>query len=244
MFFPIRDENPTRSAPYVTWLLIAANVAVHVWIQGAGIANQELALAVYGLVPQRLLSGLPEQLVTVFSSMFMHGGWYHLITNMWTLHIFGDNVEDTLGKPRFVGFYLACGIAAASAQVLMEPDSVIPMVGASGAIGGVVGGYLLLHPRAPILSFNMVPLLWLFLGLMLVVPAWVIAVLFVGQNVLLALQDAAGFGSGSIAFAAHLGGFFAGLVLTPILSRGRYVERHTWGGVHSSRRSPRQIFWR
>ncbi len=109
MFFPIRDENPTRKAPYVTWLLIAANVAVHVWIQGGGIANQEWALAAYGLVPRRLLSEFPEQLVTVFTSMFMHGGWYHLLTNMWTLHIFGDNVEDTLGKPRFLAFYLISG---------------------------------------------------------------------------------------------------------------------------------------
>lgn len=236
MFFPLRDENPTRSVPYVTWLLIAANVAVHVWLSGTGIANQELALAAYGLVPRRLLSELPEQAGTVFSSMFMHGGWYHLLTNMWTLHIFGDNVEDTLGKGRYLAFYLACGIAAAGAQIIMEPESVIPMVGASGAIGGVVGGYLLLHPRAPILSFNMVPLLWLFLGLMLVVPAWVIALLFVGQNLMLALQNAAGLGAGSIAFAAHLGGFLAGLALTPVLARGRRVERQPWPGMRSSRR--------
>jgi membrane associated rhomboid family serine protease len=176
--------------------------------------------------------------------MFMHGGWYHLLTNMWTLHIFGDNVEDTLGKGRFLAFYLVCGVAAASAQVFLDPESAIPMVGASGAIGGVVGSYLVLHPKAPILAFNMLPLLWLFFGLVLVVPAWVIALLFVGQNVMLALRDAAGFGAGSIAFAAHLGGFFAGLVLTPILAHGRRVARRSWAGVRTARRPAKQIFWR
>lgn len=244
MFFPIRDENPTRTVPYVTWLLIAANVGAHLWLQSGGFANHELAVAVYGLVPRRLLAGFPDQLVTVFTSMFMHGGWYHLLTNMWTLHIFGDNVEDTMGKTRFLAFYLACGVAAASAQVLLEPESVIPMVGASGAIGGVVGSYLLLHPRAPIVAFNMLPLLWLFFGLVVVVPAWVIALLFLSQNVLLALQDAAGLGSGSIAFAAHLGGFFAGLLATPALTRGRRVQRDAWAGMRAARRPTKQIFWR
>lgn len=244
MFFPIRDENPTRNVPYVTWLLIAANIAIHVGIQTGGAANQEWALAAYGLVPRRLLSGLPDQLVTVFTSMFMHGGWYHLLTNMWTLHIFGDNVEDRFGRGRFLAFYLACGVAAASAQVLMEPESVIPMVGASGAIGGVVGAYLLLHPRAPILAFNMLPLLWLFLGLIVVVPAWVIALIFLSQNVLLALQDAAGLGAGSIAFAAHLGGFFAGIIFTPLLTRGRPENPRRLRDIRQLRRPPKQIYWR
>jgi membrane associated rhomboid family serine protease len=244
MFFPIRDENPTRSVPYLTWLLIAVNVAAHVWIEGVGPANQELLLGQYGLVPRRLLAQFPEYGVTVLTSMFMHGGWYHLLTNMWTLHIFGDNVEDTLGKGRFLVFYLVCGLAAASAQVLLDPSSVIPMVGASGAIGGVVGAYLVLYPRAPILAFNMLPLLWLFFGLVVVVPAWVIGLLFLGQNVMLALQDVAGMGSGSIAFAAHLGGFLAGLLLTPLLSYGRHVERRRWGGLRSARRPTRQVFWR
>ena len=225
MFFPIRDENPTRSAPVVNLVLLAANVAVHLWTWSSVPQGVEWMSVAYGLTPSRLLADPSVEWLTVFTSMFMHGGWYHLFANMWTLHIFGDNVEDAMGKARYLGFYLLCGIAAAAAQVAIDPHSAVPMVGASGAIGGVVGGYLVLHPRAPILAFNMLPLLWLFFGLVLVVPAWVIALVFLGQNLLLALQNAAGFGSGGIAFAAHLGGFFAGLILVPLLAQRRRVAR-------------------
>lgn len=242
MFFPIRDDNPTRTTPVVNLLLILVNVAVFVWAWSTDVQNAMVHGAVpsvveaYGLVPRQFLADPAGQALTVFTSMFMHGGWYHLISNMWFLHLFGDNVEDTLGRARYLSFYLLCGVAAAAAQIAVDPSSAIPMVGASGAIGGVVGGYLMLYPRAPILAFNMVPLLWLFLGTMLVVPAWVIGGLFLGQNVLLAFQDAAGFGSQGIAFSAHLGGFFAGIVLVRLLALGRVIEQRVWPGARRARR--------
>ncbi len=242
MFFPVRDDNPTRTTPIVNLLLIVLNVAVFLWTWSSDTQTtltREVPplLETYGLVPHRFLNDLPNQVPSVFTSMFMHGGWYHLLSNMWFLHLFGDNIEDTLGHVRYVAFYLICGIAAAAAQIAIDPGSMIPMVGASGAIGGVVGGYLMLYPRAPILSVNMVPLLWLFFGTMLVVPAWVIGGLFLGQNLLLAFQNAAGFGSKGIAFSAHLGGFFAGLVLVRLMAVGRVVERRVWPGARYARRS-------
>lgn len=243
MFFPLRDDNPTRSKPFVNWLLMALNVGAFLWMRSVETqtptAPHEVPWLVesYGLVPRRFLADVPGQFYSVFTSMFMHGGWYHLLSNMWFLHLFGDNVEDTLGHERYLVFYVVCGIAAAVAQIAIDPNSVIPMVGASGAIGGVVGGYLMLYPRAPILAVNMVPLLWLFLGILLVVPAWVIAGVFLSQNLLLAFQNASGFGSSGIAFSAHLGGFFAGIVLVRLLAIGRVVERRVWPGARYARRS-------
>lgn len=229
MFFPIRDDNPTRSVPIITYLLIGANLGAYLW---TGLNESQGAFwftAWYGLVPRRLLQDLSGELFTVLSSMFMHGGLYHLASNMWFLHLFGDNVEDVLGRGRYLAFYLLCGGAAALAQILIEPLSAVPMIGASGAIGGVVGGYLMLYPRAPILAVNMVPLLWLFMGVLLVVPAWVIVLLFLSQNLLLAFENAVGFGSGGVAFAAHLGGFACGVMLIRVMALGRPPQRPRYG---------------
>lgn len=243
MFFPVRDDNPTRTTPFVNLLLIALNVGVFIWSWSTDAQNAlqyadaRSLVETYGLVPRRFLHDPVGQAQFVFTSMFMHGGWYHLISNMWFLHLFGDNVEDTLGHWRYLLFYLLSGIAAAAAQIAIDPGSMVPMVGASGAIGGVVGGYLMLYPRAPILSFNMVPLLWLFLGVMLVVPAWAIAGLFLVQNLWLAYQNSAGVGSSGIAFAAHLGGFLAGILLVRRLTAGRVVERRIAPGLRHARRS-------
>jgi len=238
MFFPIRDDNPTRSVPIVTYLLIVLNLGVYVW----GWLNESRGVfwlaAWYGLVPRRLLSDWPGELFTVVSSMFMHGGLYHLASNMWFLHLFGDNVEDTLGRARYLAFYLLCGVAAALAQVLIEPESAVPMIGASGAIGGVVGGYLMLYPRARILAFNMVPLLWLVMGVLVVLPAWMIGLLFLGQNLLLALENAVGFGSGGVAFAAHLGGFLFGVVFIRAMALGRPLQRQSFSLPHRRRTPP------
>lgn len=242
MFFPVRDDNPTRTTPFVNWLLIAINVGVFLWAW-SGDAQTAVqrgivpsSVETYGLVPRRFLYDPTTQFPSVFTSMFMHGGLFHLFSNMWFLHLFGDNVEDTLGHGRYIAFYFLCGMVAAAAQIAIDPGSMVPMVGASGAIGGVAAGYLVLYPRAPILAFNMVPLLWLFLGVMLVVPAWVIGLIFLGQNLWLAYQSAGGAGSEGIAFAAHLGGFFAGLVMIRLMAAGRPVERRIWPGVRYSRR--------
>ena len=169
MLFPLRDENPLVRPPIATFILIGINVLSWVFLQGLGTA-EALGSSVcnFGLIPGDILgnipvgTGFPENnagycqvdgngsYLTVLSSMFMHGGWMHLIGNMWFLWIFGDNVEDAMGPVRFVIFYLLCGLGAAAAQTATDPASVIPMVGASGAIGGVMGAYALLFPRARI----------------------------------------------------------------------------------------------
>jgi membrane associated rhomboid family serine protease len=239
MFFPLRDDNPTRRAPWVTYLLIASNVLVHLWVVRAHAAGAFWLPAWYGLVPARFFADPLGEVVTLASSMFMHGGWLHLASNMWFLHIFGDNLEDGLGHVRYLCFYLLCGLAAALAQAWVDPVSQIPMVGASGAIAGVVGAYMLIHPRAPILSLNTVPLLWLFMGIFVVVPAWVIALLFFVQNLLMAYQSLGSLGEAGVAFFAHLGGFVAGLALIkPLLGKQR-VERRTWHGFQPETRRRR-----
>src|SRR5258706_4858179 len=160
--FPIKDQSPTRTFPFVNYLLIAANVAAYVWetrlIQQSG---ETAVVSGYGLVATRLFGDPAGEAFTIFSSMFMHGGLAHLGGNMLFLYIFGDNVEDSLGHGRYVGFYLLSGIAAAAAQIFTGVSSPVAMVGASGAISGVLGAYVVLYPRAPILVLNSIPLLWL-----------------------------------------------------------------------------------
>ena len=164
--FPIRDDNPSFLTPYATYTIVALNVLVWVFVQGLG-GEPRLSASVctLGLIPGELLNTVPPGVgleigpgayctisegstwYTAITSMFMHGGWMHIISNMWFLWIFGNNVEDAMGHARFAIFYLLCGLAAAALQVFSDPDSIIPMVGASGAIGGVMGAYILLYPR-------------------------------------------------------------------------------------------------
>jgi membrane associated rhomboid family serine protease len=234
MFFPLRDDNPTRIVPWVNYTLIFANVAAFWLIRRQGAVREELALQMLGLVPLRFVHDPVLELPTVFSSMFMHGSWLHLLSNVWSLKIFGDNLEERFGRARYLGFYLISGIVAAAAQILVDLESAIPMVGASGAIAGVIGAYIVLYPRAPIHSFVMVPLMWPFMGPTTVVPAWVIAFLFLVQNLMLALQSASGLGSAGVAFAAHLGGFAAGLALVwPFAARAG--KREAWRVPNSFR---------
>lgn len=230
MFLPLRDDNPTRSVPWVTYSLIVANVAVHLMVLSSALQGEFWLTAWHGFVPARFLADPVGELPTLLSSMFLHGGWFHLASNLWFLHIFGDNLEDALGKWRYLLFYLCCGVAAAFAQLLVDVDSRIPMVGASGAIAGVVGGYMLLFPRAPIVSLNTVPLFWLFMGVFVVVPAWVIALIFFAQNLVMGTQSLANVGQAGVAFFAHIGGFLAGLVLVKPLLGKRAVERRVWSG--------------
>ncbi|GBD42012.1 Rhomboid protease GluP [bacterium HR39] len=211
---PIRDENPTRRRPVVTIGLIGLCVLVFLWQIGGGPRAFERGVYAFGLVPAALtgharlsprLAVLPPEL-TLFTHMFLHGGWLHLGGNMLYLWIFGNNVEDRLGHLRFCGFYLACGVAAALAHVAIDPASRIPMVGASGAISGVLAAYLVWFPNARVLV--LVPAGFLFTTLL---PAWLlIAVWFLLQiaNALLADPSAPG-----VAWWAHVGGFVAGLAL-------------------------------
>jgi membrane associated rhomboid family serine protease len=232
LFFPLRDVNPVRRVPFFNYALIVINVAAFLSITARESQGEFWLTAWYGLVPSRLLSDPQGEVVTVVTSMFLHGGWMHLASNMWFLHIFGDNLEDMLGRVRYLLFYGICGVFAAAAQIWVDTSSSIPMVGASGAIAGVVGGYVVLCPRAPILSFNTVPLLWLFLGLLVTVPAWVIALLFFGQNLLLAAVSAQDMSQTGVAFFAHLGGFVAGLVLIKPFAGDRKPPRQVWQTFH------------
>jgi len=202
---PISDQNPTRTTPYVTYVLIALNVlAFLLERQLIGQHGESYVISGYGLVPTRISADPSGEAFTVFTSMFMHGGLGHLAGNLLFLWIFGDNVEDAIGHVRYVAFYLSCGVCAALAQVLTNIESPAPMVGASGAIAGVLGAYLVLYPRAPITVF---------VGFFLIsLPAWVV----VGFWFLLQLSGGwAALGldtSSGVAFFAHIGGFLAGVL--------------------------------
>lgn len=237
MFFPLHDHNPTRSKPVLTYALIASNVLVHVLLSARIAAGEYWLHSWYGLVPSRFLMDPAGEALTVVSSMFMHGDWIHLASNMWFLRLFGDNLEDTLGRSRYLAFYLANGLAAALTQLLLDATSSVPMVGASGAIAGIVGGYMLLYPRAPILALNMVPLLWPFLGVLVLLPASAIAGVFFVTNVVMAYTTL-DVGAG-VAFFAHIGGFLAGLWLVKPLLGQRSVQRRSWQGFRVAPRRRR-----
>jgi len=236
---PYRDENETQRRAIVTATIIGLNILSWLMVQGAG---SDLALAKsvcnLGLIPGELTGLLPpgrrfplgpglacvtdpgRQASHLLTSMFLHGGWMHLIGNMWFLWIFGNNVEDSMGRLRFIAFYLLTGLAAALGQVITNPDSIIPMVGASGAISGVMGAYLVLYPRVKV--YALVPIFIFFTSIAL--PAWVmLGYWFVLQLVsgLFSSGD-----MGGVAFWAHIGGFVAGVVLIKLFAREKYITAH------------------
>ena len=228
---PLRDDNPSSIAPIVTIVLIVACVLMFLWELSFGASGGERIIYALGVVPAVLLGHgqLPAELMlvpawaTVFTSMFMHGGWMHLIGNMLYLWIFGDNVEDSMGHGRFVVFYLLCGVAAVYAQALPDPQSTVPMVGASGAISGVLGAYLLLYPHARVLvvipfGFYLHPMR---------IPAGLVLALWFGLQLLSNAMAQAG--QGGVAFRAHIGGFVAGMLLIPIFKQRRFRLRLPWG---------------
>jgi membrane associated rhomboid family serine protease len=241
--FPISDHNPTLRPPLATYVIIAVNVAVWLLIQGMGNEpNLSRSVCELGLIPGDFLRQLPagfqiplgENTACVvtpgiswyapITSMFLHGTWFHLIGNMWFLHIFGNNVEDVMGRGRFVAFYLLCGLAAAAAQMAAGPSSAVPMVGASGAIGGVMGGYVLLYPWARIRTF-----VFLFF---VEIPA----IFMLGYWFLLQLAGSAAANSdvGGVAVWAHVGGFVAGLALVLLFRDSQLyaIHRQTAVRVH------------
>lgn len=239
---PIRDDNPTTIRPIVTIGLIAFCAIVFLWQIGQPAEQQEQVFYRLGLIPAVLFghAELPPELVTVspsmtvLTSMFLHGGLLHLGGNMLYLWIFGNNVEDAMGHGRFVAFYLLCGIAAALTQGMLNPESFVPMVGASGAIGGVLGAYLLLHPKATI--WIVVPIFF-YLHVMRV-PAFVMLGLWFLMQ-FLSTAATAGADGGGVAYGAHVGGFVAGMLLipffrnanVPLWDRGRQpgYRRGPWG---------------
>ena len=228
--FPLRDENPTELIPFITVAIILANVAVWLTVENAGLGRPFLdALCNYGSIPGELTGALsPGQALplgeydcvaggptwsTVLTSMFLHGSWGHLIGNMWFLWVFGNNVEDSMGHSRFVVFYLLTGVVAAAAHVMTAPASGIPTVGASGAISGVMGAYMVLYPRVRVLTLVFFYLVYL--------PAW----LMLGYWFLIQfLSGTVADGGAGVAFWAHVGGFFAGVLLVKAFERKRLVE--------------------
>jgi membrane associated rhomboid family serine protease len=230
--FPLGDDNSDRViTPYVNYIIIGLNILVFVLLQGLG-GNDEFTYA-FSLVPQEITSGIDiagaktievgGQTATIMhqatplpvyfnflSSMFMHGDIMHIFGNMLFLWIFGDNIENLIGHIRYAAFYVVCGIAAALAQIILGPDSIIPMLGASGAISGVLGGYMLLFPTKQVRA--------LIFRVVTTVPAYVALGLWIGYQILLGYLTPSG--TGGVAYAAHIGGFIAGLVLIKIFALG------------------------
>ena len=218
MFLPLHDRNALRFIPFqvVTVGLIAVNVVVFVWQQS--LSGDAAITTVFsgGLTPATLFGNAPvppiydvlPQPLTLVTHMFLHGSWLHLISNMVFLWVFGDNVEDAMGHLRFLVFYLACGIAAGLAHAVMQPDSVAPLVGASGATSGIVGAYLLLFPRIQVWVLILFRLPWR-------LPAYGLLIAWLAFQVYFAVWGP----PSSSAWWAHIGGFFAGLVLVPLFKR-------------------------
>ena len=253
--FPLRDENPTALRPYVTLLFIAANVAVWLFVQRAGQGTVFLdSLCTYGSIPGELTGALPAgtrvnlggfscsigglSWQTVLTSMFMHGGWLHLIGNMWFLWVFGNNIEDSMGHARFVLFYLITGVLAAAAHILTDPSSPIPTVGASGAISGVMGAYLLLYPKVRVHT------LFFFVIFVRVVPlqAWVLLAYWFVIQLAMGAGSLGVEGGGGVAFWAHIGGFVAGLLLIRPFERDTLVEAKL-SGKQLTREEVRDLGW-
>ena len=239
--FPLRDENPTLSAPVSTVAIVVLNIAAWFLLQGAG-GEPLLTRSVcsFGLIPGELLGLAPDglqvrvgpasvceihhasaNLLSPVVSMFLHGGWFHLLGNMWFLWVFGNNVEDSMGRVRFVVFYLLCGLAAAAAQTMANPSSPIPMVGASGAIGGVMGAYASLYPGARV---DMLIVLGFYVT-RASVPAVVVLGYWFLLQVLGGLPSIAAEGGG-VAFWAHVGGFASGYVLSFVFRNPARVAAH------------------
>jgi membrane associated rhomboid family serine protease len=254
---PIRDDNPQFLTPVGTYAIIVLNALVWVFVQGFGSTLPLVqSICSFGLVPARLLQALPagatvplgEGLVcqlsgpawyTAITSMFMHGGWMHIIGNMWFLWLFGNNVEDAMGTARFIIFYLVCGLAAAGLQVAMSPDSIVPMVGASGAIGGVMGAYIVLYPRV---NVHMLIFLGFFVTTVAVPAVFMLAYWLLIQ--LISGVFSLGAERGGVAFWAHVGGFAGGMALIFLFRDQTLLARHPyygWGQARSPTKSWHRI---
>lgn len=227
---PLKDDVPSQSTPVVTVGLIMASVLAFLYqlsLTGGGPAGARAAqdfVLEFGLVPCRLAgrcgggTAVVAPVLTIFTSMFLHGGFFHVGGNMLYLWIFGDNVEDTLGHGRFLLFYLLSGLAAALAQTVVSPGSTVPMIGASGAVSGVLGAYLLLFPRANVVT---VVIFGLFIRVvrvsaLLVLGFWIV-VQFVNGLLAVSAAGLRGEAGGGVAWFAHVGGFAAGMLLLPLL---------------------------
>lgn len=231
---PLRDLNPSRTRPVLTWTLIAINVAIYLFELGVGPMGMRMVIERFGVVPSVLASGeAPGAYVTLITSMFLHGGFMHLLGNMWFLYLFGDNIEDNFGRGRFLIFYVACGLAAAGMQMAVDPHSHVPMVGASGAIAGVLGAYMTLYPRARVVTLVPIVIFLQFIEL----PALFFIALWFAWQLLSGITSlgVASLNQGGVAFFAHVGGFVAGLILVWLFRRSPN-ETHGFRGPPNVRR--------
>jgi len=246
--FPVRDDNPTLRPAVVTIFLLVVNSAAWLFVERLGDPGAVArSVCRFGLTPAALLASLPAETVvplgpgltcrlapsdawfTPLTSMFMHGSWFHIVGNLWFLWIFGNNVEDVLGRLRFLVFYLLCGLVAAAVQTASHPASMVPMVGASGAIGGVMGAYCVLYPRAHVYT---VLLLGLYVRTV-AVPAAVMLIYWFVLQLLGGIPALQGEGGG-IAFWAHVGGFAAGVVLVFVFRNPTLVAAHRRATLRTS----------
>jgi membrane associated rhomboid family serine protease len=239
--FPLKDDNPTLFTPYVTVFIIAVNVAVWLTLEHAGSGPGYLqALCQHGLIPGHLTGEIPagtqirggrfvctvggEAWWSVFTSMFMHGGWLHLIMNMWFFWVFGNNIEDAMGHVRFAVFYLLCGVLATVTHVASGPGSPVPTIGASGAISGVMGAYLVLYPRVRVYTLFIIFIIIRIIPL----PAWLLLLEWFALQLFTGAAGAAG----GVAVWAHVGGFVAGGLLIPLFRSGELLEAKRRAGAH------------
>lgn len=230
MFFPLRDHNPTRKFPFVTYGLILLNVVAYAATEHYSNAGYSWLAPAYGVIPRRLVADPQGEFGVLISSMFLHANLLHLGGNLLFLNIFGDNLEEVLGRLRYLAFYLVCGVLASLLQVGADMQSAVPIIGASGAIAGVVGGYLLLYPRAPVLSVSTFPLMWFVLPILPVIPAWWIAGEFFVVNFYQALEVWGETRASGVAVFAHLGGFIAGLILIAPMRSVAQRNPRPWTG--------------
>ena len=232
---PIKDDNPQISVPWATYGLIACNGIAWLLVQNAGFGNAfEASVCQYGLVPAQITGSAGSNTCngftgmgyfSVISSMFMHGGWFHILGNMLFLWVFGGNVEDSMGSARFLIFYLLSGVGATAAQIISGPESLVPMVGASGAIGGVLGGYLILYPRVKVhVALPIFIIMWV-----VKVPAWVMLGYWVGLQLIEGVLSQNSIGGG-VAFWAHAGGFAVGAALVMLFKDDELLFDHPYHG--------------
>jgi membrane associated rhomboid family serine protease len=224
--FPIQDNNPSRTAPIVNWILILTNIVV--FLGELSMDPHELSkfVKLFGVTPYYFIHypTAPEELTSLFTSMFLHGGWLHLISNMWALFIFGDNIEDRLGHIPYLVFYIFCGLVAALTQVFMEPGQLQPTIGASGAIAGVLGAYAMLFPSAKVMTLIPIGFIPWFIN----IPAyfylgfWFVTQAFTGMISLNSTVAKAA--AENVAFFAHIGGFLTGFILVKLVEKPDYRE--------------------
>ena len=245
--FPISDNHPTLRTPLMTYAILAGMVGSWFYLQGFGLDERALAISVcnLGMVPGELtrmapigtvvplgrgmacvVDDDPINLITPFTSMFLHGGWLHLLGNIMFFWVFGNNVEDSMGRMRFLVFYLICGLAGAVAHILVQPASPLPTIGASGAISGVLGAYLILYPKIRINMLFVFIVFWKVIA----IPAWLVLMMWFAWQVISGLPELMAVRpdvSSGVAVWAHIGGFVAGVILVKVFENPRLVARRS-----------------